>query len=117
MNRTLVFALALALQTGAALAHTALESSTPAQDATVTAPEALTLTFSETVSLAFTGITLKAADGSEMATGEATLNPDTGSILTVPLAAPLPPGSYTVEWHALSEDGHKVHGTYAFTVN
>lgn len=117
MKRTLVIALILALQTGAALAHTALESATPAKDATVTAPEALTLTFSEAVTLAFTGITLTAADGTAVTTGEATLNADTGSVLTVPLTAPLLPGSYTVEWHALSEDGHKVKGTYGFTVN
>ena len=81
MKRTLIIALILALQTGAALAHTALESATPAKDATVTAPEALTLTFSEAVTLAFTGITLTAADGTAVTTGEATLNADTGTIL------------------------------------
>ena len=119
MKRTLFasLALALALHTGTAFAHAGLESATPAMDATVTAPQALSLTFSEAVTLAFTGITLKAADGSEIATGDASLDAETGSTLTVPLTAPLLPGSYTVEWHALSEDGHKVNGSYAFTVN
>lgn len=51
----------------------------------------------------------------EIATGEATLSPD-GVTLTVPAKAPLAPGVYRVEWHNLSDDGHKAHGRYSFTV-
>jgi methionine-rich copper-binding protein CopC len=34
----------------------------------------------------------------------------------VPLSETLAPGAYTVEWHALSADGHKTNGAFTFTV-
>jgi len=34
----------------------------------------------------------------------------------VPVTGTLADGSYTVDWHALSGDGHKTHGSYTFTV-
>jgi methionine-rich copper-binding protein CopC len=36
--------------------------------------------------------------------------------LSVPVIGTLQPGIYTVEWHALSTDGHKTTGSYSFTV-
>ncbi len=115
MKRTLAFALALSLQAGAVFAHAGLVSATPTEGATVAAPTALTLTFNESVTLAFSGVTLKGPDGAELATGEAALDAD-GTTLTIPAPADLAAGDYTVDWHALSDDGHKVHGTYSFTV-
>jgi methionine-rich copper-binding protein CopC len=34
----------------------------------------------------------------------------------VPVTDELVAGTYTVEWHVLSTDGHKSRGTYGFTV-
>jgi copper resistance protein C len=116
MNRIFTITLALALQAGAALAHAGLENQAPADGATVEAPQVLLITFSEPVTLAFTGITLSGADGAAVTLGEASLDPDGGTILTVPVPVPLSPGKYAVEWHALSDDGHRSHGSYSFTV-
>ena len=36
--------------------------------------------------------------------------------LIVPLADSLKPGTYTVDWHVVSVDGHKTKGHYTFSV-
>jgi methionine-rich copper-binding protein CopC len=36
--------------------------------------------------------------------------------LTVPFAAPLPAGVYQVSWAIAAADGHRMTGTYSFTV-
>jgi methionine-rich copper-binding protein CopC len=34
----------------------------------------------------------------------------------VPIQEQLPPGDYKVEWHAVSDDTHRVKGSYSFSV-
>lgn len=99
---------------GPAFAHAHLKSAVPAQDATVPAPSTLRLGFSEGLELRFTGIKLTGPGGA-VPTGDATLDPD-GMTLIVPVTGALPAGTYTVDWHALSKDGHTTRGSYAFTV-
>ncbi len=113
MKHTLPLALALSLAANSVFAHAALVAETPAADAAVTAPAGLSLTFAEAITLKFSGIVLKDAAGKPVATGAATLNAD-GTVLTVPAA--LTAGTYTVDWHNLSDDGHKSQGSYNFTV-
>jgi methionine-rich copper-binding protein CopC len=36
--------------------------------------------------------------------------------LVVPVNQPLPPGDYKVEWHAVSDDTHRVTGSCSFSV-
>jgi methionine-rich copper-binding protein CopC len=119
MNRIRLYGLAALLSlglAGPAFAHAHLTASTPAANATVTAtPAALQLTFSEGLELRFTGIKVTGPGGAAVATGDATLGPD-GATLVVPVTGPLAPGAYTVDWHALSTDGHTTKGSYAFTV-
>ncbi len=115
MKRALAIALVLSLPASAVFAHADLASGAPAEGATLAAPAALTLTFSEPVTPAFTGIRLKGADGGEVAVGVASFSAD-GLTLTVPTTTNLAPGAYVVTWHALSEDGHKSQGSYGFTV-
>lgn len=115
MKRILPLVLVLALQAGSAFAHAGLETAAPADGATVAAPDAVVLTFTETISGSMSGITVKAADGSDVALGTAILSDDKIT-LTVPLTGRLAAGVYTVAWHALSDDGHKTHGTFSFTV-
>jgi hypothetical protein len=113
--RTAFASTALAFIATPAFAHAHLLSAVPANAAIVSpAPKALTLTFSESVSLAFTGITLTGAAGA-VSLGTPQLDAD-GVTLVEPLTATLPPGAYVVDWHALSTDGHKTHGSYGFTV-
>jgi methionine-rich copper-binding protein CopC len=36
--------------------------------------------------------------------------------LVVPVNEALPAGDYKVEWHAVSDDTHRVKGSYSFSV-
>jgi copper resistance protein C len=106
----------LALWAGQAFAHAHLQTSLPAANAAVAkAPVELDLSFSERLILKFSGVTITGPDKNAIAPGEAALTKD-GTGLTVPLPQPLEPGSYTVNWHAFSADGHKTQGSYSFTV-
>jgi len=118
MSRTLlsgVAALALVGLASPAFAHAHLKAATPAAGGSVaSAPSELDLDFSEDLNLKFSGVTVKGPDGA-VETGAASLAKD-NTRLVVPLKAPLAAGAYTVDWHALSADGHKTKGSYSFTV-
>ncbi|MDM9620631.1 copper homeostasis periplasmic binding protein CopC [Rhizobium sp. S96] len=109
------FAAAL-LMSGQATAHAQLSASVPTDGATVaTSPTEIDLHFSEELNLKFSGIKIIGADKAEAKTGNAKLT-DSGKKLVVPVSAALPAGTYTVEWHVLSTDGHKTSGSYSFNV-
>ena len=100
-----------------AYAHAHLLQSAPAADAVLTAaPDALRLDFSEGIQLGFTGVTLHGPDGGIASTGHAQLAPKDDKEVLVPLPRVLTRGKYTVEWHALSNDGHTTRGSYGFSV-
>lgn len=100
----------------AASAHAHLAASVPADKSTVApAPSAVAMTFTESLNLKFSGIKLIGPEKTTLKTGEASLT-DHDKGLTVPLPAGLAAGSYTVEWHVLSSDGHKTSGAFSFTV-
>ena len=135
--KTLLFLTALVL--GAfTLAHSSLESSTPADDSTVKkAPTEISLTFSEEIEPNFSTFVvyplgqgedhealeekadallvqvLSTPDGKEL---DAPLLTEKASA-TVTLALPkdLKPGSYAVMWRALSVDTHTVQDLMVFT--
>lgn len=98
-----------------AFAHAHLESATPADKATVAAPSELDLNFSEDLNLKFTGIKVTGPAKAAVKTGEGMLM-NANKTLMVPVSGTLAAGSYKVEWHALSADGHKTKGSYSFTV-
>lgn len=99
-----------------ALAHAHLASSEPADKAVAVAPQALTLTFTEDIEPAFSGVTLLDGQQKAVASGKAQRDAGQPNRLTVPLQAPLRPGDYQVRWHVLSVDGHKTQGSYRFSV-
>lgn len=100
-----------------ALAHAHLKAETPPADAVLAAsPSALSLDFSEGLEIGLSGVILKAQDGRVIPTGATVLGPNDDKKVTVPLKGTLNAGKYTVEWHALSKDGHTTHGSYEFTV-
>ncbi len=115
-----MIALASALSLGIvaeAEAHAHLKSSTPAMDATIAmAPSELVLSFSEGVNAKFTGVKVTGPNRAVVAVGEAKLSPGGDTSLVVPVSGALPPGVYTVDWHALATDGHKTAGSYSFTI-
>ncbi|SFJ41501.1 copper resistance CopC family protein [Jannaschia pohangensis] len=112
MRRFLVAALAvLTLATGAQ-AHSALDSSEPADAATVAVVDTIALRFKD--ALRVTSITMTGPDGEVALTREAGFDPATDFDGVPP--ADLPNGDYTVEWRGLSADGHAMQGTFGFTL-
>lgn len=101
----------------AAFAHADLQSAEPAAgSAATTSPTQIRITFSEAVIAKFSGVELKDQAGKLIATGNAVVDPANKSVLVVPISEQLPAGNYTVEWHAVSEDSHRVKGAYSFSV-
>lgn len=101
---------------GAAYAHAHLEAAIPAVSGTVkAAPTELDLKFSEELNLKFTGVKVTGPDKKKVKTENAMLmGGDKTFMVNVPEG--LANGTYHVDWHALSQDGHKTHGSYEFTV-
>ncbi|TPI13006.1 copper homeostasis periplasmic binding protein CopC [Mesorhizobium sp. B4-1-3] len=99
-----------------AYAHAKLEAAQPPINGTVKdAPTELDLKFSEELNLKFTGVKVTGPDKKEIKTdGDMLMDGDKTFMVNLP--AGLGAGNYKVEWHALSQDGHKTHGTYKFTV-
>jgi methionine-rich copper-binding protein CopC len=100
-----------------ALAHAHLESSTPADGATVASGlTQVTLTFTEEMSVDQSSAQLASADGS--AVSGATGAVDRANRNTIVVTTPaLADGKYTVTWRAVTEDDNGItNGTFSFTV-
>lgn len=96
-------------------AHAHLTSATPAADSSVSAPAELSLVFTEGVEQSFTKVELTHDNQAVLVKSIATQGTDKKTLIVTP-AAPLAPGDYTVNWHAVSVDTHKSEGTYHFKV-
>ncbi len=101
---------------GWAYAHPTLQASNPGRDATVQAPKEVRLTFSEHVIAKFSGLTIKDGSGAAIETANPSIDPNDKRQFVVPITKSLPPGTYEVEWHAVSADTHKVNGHFSFKV-
>jgi len=113
----IAIALMTALGATAASAHPRLQASNPAPGATLqTPPRDIRMTFSEALVPSFTGLELKTAGGKSIATGKAALVAGDSRKIVVPITARLAAGAYTVAWHAVSTDTHRVAGSYTFKV-
>lgn len=115
----LTAATALVASAGAANAHPKLLSANPAANATVAKPARVELQFSEKLMPAFSKADLIMAAMPGMAAmkmpSTATLAAD-GRTLVITPKGKLSAGRYTVDWHVVSTDTHKVAGSYAFAV-
>jgi methionine-rich copper-binding protein CopC len=110
MSKFLAAALAGLLFTAPAWAHSALQSSVPANGATVTDPKTITLTFSDAVRLAT--LKLIAKDGGIALP----VDKSAAAARTFSLALPaLAPAKYEVKWTASADDGHVMTGSFSFT--
>ena len=107
---------ALLALTGAAVAHAQLEKATPGVGATVAGATEIRLVFSEGVEPKFSGVTLTAAGGAEQTLGKPSVEVGDSKVLVIKLAKPLAPGTYTVNWRAVSTDTHHSQGKFSFTV-
>ena len=101
---------------GAVYAHPVLQSTEPAAGKSSVPPKEIRIRFNESVLSQFSGIELKDQAGKTIFTGKAAKDPTNRKVLIVPLKVELSPGDYTVEWHAVSVDTHKVKGSYSFGV-
>ncbi|MBS0298243.1 MAG: copper homeostasis periplasmic binding protein CopC [Proteobacteria bacterium] len=108
-------AIALLATAAAAAAHGKVLSTTPASGETGGSPAELRLVLSEAIFPKFSGIVLKDQAGHVVKTGAAGVDP-TKKQLFVPLKVRLAPGAYTVEWHVVCADTHRMQGRYGFVV-
>jgi copper transport protein len=94
-----------------ALAHADLLGTTPGTDEIVAdAPDDITLSFSERVSVELGGVQVYGPDGSRVDDGRAEVD---GARIVVPVTAD-EQGSYAASWRVLSADGHPVSGSFVF---
>ncbi|CAI8924381.1 MULTISPECIES: copper homeostasis periplasmic binding protein CopC [Pseudomonas] len=110
------------LLSAAAQAHPKLLSSTPADGATVAAPAKIELNFSEKLTTQFSGAKLimtempGMAAHSPMGVKASVAGSADPKMMVITPAAPLVPGTYQVEWRAVSSDTHPITGTVTFKV-
>ena len=122
MRRIIVpAALALLGLASVAQAHPKLVSASPAPNATVAKPARVALRFSEKLMPKFSGANLMmTAHGGTthppMKVAAAAGIADDGRTLVVTPKSPLTPGRYSLAWHVVSADTHRVAGNYAFAV-
>ncbi len=103
--------------TQAASAHAHLLSAEPGDGAAVTVgPNDLKLTFSEALEAKLSGAAVAAEGKGEISTDTPVLAEGNDRVLIIPLQERLGAGKYTVNWHALSKDGHTTHSSYSFVV-
>lgn len=100
----------------AALAHAHLVRATPAPGTTIhAAPDDITLRFNEKIEPAFSSVVVRDASGKQVDKADAQVDAADRTVLRVSLQ-PLEPGTYKVEWKAVSADTHKVSGDFTFVV-
>lgn len=110
------------LAAGQALAHPQLLASTPAENAEIAAPARIELQFSETLvarvsgaKLVMTGMPGMADHAPMNVTTRVSAGDDPRTMVITP-ASPLVPGTYRVDWRAVSADTHPITGKLSFTV-
>ncbi len=129
--RSIVTAVAAIAMTTAipALAHPRLASSIPAAQAAVQSARQITLRFTERLMPQLTGLEIAPAGMAGMSHTDhsahmamaplpaiKTAFSSDGKTLVATFARALPRGTYTVTWHAVAADTHRVQGQFAFTV-
>jgi copper resistance protein C len=116
ISMAVVTVIVASLCVNAAHAHPELQSAEPAAGNLVPSPKQIRIMFNEDVIPQFSGVEVKDQAGKLVATGKATTDPTNKKQLVVPVRETLPPGEYKVEWHAVSDDTHRVKGNYSFSV-
>ncbi|WP_344554047.1 FixH family protein [Kitasatospora saccharophila] len=101
----------------AASAHATLEGTDPERGSVVaTAPAAVTLTFSEGVSLSTDSVRVLDPQGNAVDDGKPDHVDGRAATARVALRSGLANGTYTVAWRAVSEDSHPVGGAFTFSI-
>jgi len=111
---SIMVASALVLAASPVMSHARLVSATPGSGAVVSAPRTISLTFSERFAAPFS--TVEVEDGRGRAVALTKSVSEDGKTLGGSFAAPLAAGTYQVTWAIAAADGHRMTGTYSFTV-
>jgi copper resistance protein C len=102
-----------AIEVYPAYAHAFLDHAAPPVNGTVqTAPQQLTLWFTQNLETAFSTVQVTGPNGARIDQGKAQISGNTMRIAIKSAG----PGTYHVHWHALSVDTHTTQGNYAFHV-
>lgn len=118
----ITLAVATVLASSLAFAHPKLVSSTPTDKAEISAPQRIELKFSENLVTQFSGANLMMtgmpgmADHSPMKVAAKVSGSEDPKTMVITPAQTLAPGSYRVDWRAVSSDTHPITGNIAFTV-
>jgi len=109
--------IAISFVVGAPLAsaHAKLTSTTPAADSTVSSPKIIQVHFNEAVEVKMSSLKLATGDGTAVAVMAMNDAKDPATLSIMP-NMPLKAGLYKVTWSAVTDDGHKVQGSFSFTV-
>lgn len=95
--------------------HFALSKSSPEADASVEAPSEIRLWFTQEPQDGTTSIRVVEADEAGVHVGDVEQHGEDPTSFAVPLHGTLPPGTYTVAWRGMGQDGHVVRETFTFT--
>lgn len=99
-------------------AHLKVDKTLPATGATVTtAPTQVQVWFSQTPTVAVSGLSLESSSG-KVELGRVTAGMTDGKAdnsLVVSVVGVVAPGKYTVSWKTSGADGHMLTGTFEFT--
>jgi len=110
------------LLSAVAQAHPKLLSSTPAEGSTVQAPEKIELNFSEKLTTQFSGAKLIMTEmpgmsaHSPMGVKASVSGGADPKMMVISPTTSLTPGTYKVEWRAVSSDTHPITGSVTFKV-
>lgn len=100
-----------------AFAHAFLQRASPPVGSELpVSPSAVTITYTEGVEPDFSTIEVDNAQGTRVDKADPHLLDSDQTKLSVSLPK-LPPGEYTVIWHATSVDTHKTEGRFTFSVS
>lgn len=99
------------------IVHLRLNSTQPEADAAVAeSPAEIRLFYSEPPQMQGTSVRLANAEGEQVPASEATADAeDPREVFIVP-DEPLAPGTYTVHWRTIAQDGHAQRGDFSFRV-
>jgi copper resistance protein C len=113
MRSIIIALLGATLAISTAHAHASLEHASPLAGSTVSdAPKEIVLTFSEKLEPAFSRMTVTDTGGAQVNDGGVEVD---GNTMHVGLKS-LAPGSYKVNWRAVSADTHATLGSFVFQV-
>ncbi|MFJ5767549.1 copper resistance protein CopC [Lysinibacillus sp. NPDC093210] len=100
-----------------AMAHAYVAKSTPAENEIfTTAPTNIFIQFNESIQPGFHSIIILDSRGKKMPLNKEYVNSNNETILEAKIKGKLPNGTYTMQWKAVSADGHPVQGVIPFSI-